>query len=390
MAVRTRAWVALAAVVLIGGGWLLSGGPPATDPGTGQSPVATGPAAAERVVKGGYYLSGNADIRPNTTDRGMRLTSLTTYRSLHDDVVVPGRRRDWISALMDRGVEPNVVLELKTYGGPPPTSLTCAGRRYTVPAPTMTAQQRPGTTAARFYGYDQVTGGELDGLLCRAVTQLDTLPAGPLTVQLASERDTDHEFGITLDGTAYTWAQADAMAVVAYSYIIDFFTTHSTRAATRYTVGMAGFDHDSFLRSYVAAADDIQYNAYNHGATSRPAYDVFHRTYAWLPELPASARGKNVVIAEFGTSLRYGDQAEWIGTVPAAIARLPRIRMTNYFDSDSDWGTLDPRPAGLDALSRAYATAPYSDGFPSPRPPAGPAAEGERLRRPGLLTGWTA
>jgi hypothetical protein len=353
MGVRTKGQAALAAVVLFGSGWYLGGGPAVA------GATAVSGAAAERVVWGGYYLGGNADIRPNTTDRGMHLTSLTTYRSFYDNFVFPGWQKDWISTLMGQGVEPNVVLELKTYGGPPPASLTCAGRQYTVPQPTMTAQQRPGTTPAKFYGYDQVTGGKLDGLLCRAVAQLDALPAGPVTVQFASERDTDHEFGITMNGTAYTWAQADALAVPAYTYIVDYFRTHSTRAGARYTVGMAGFDHDSFVRSYVPAADDIQYNAYNHGATSRPAYDIFHRTYAWLGELPAGAQAKNVVIAEFGTSLKYANQAEWLGTVPAAIDRLPRVRMTNYFDSDTDWGTLDPRPAGLDALARAYATDPY-------------------------------
>ena len=181
----------------------------------------------------------------------------------------------------------------------------------------MTAQQRAGTPWPRFYGYDQVTGGKLDGLPCRAVQQLDALPPGPVTVQFASEPDTDHEFGITLNGHAHTWAQADALAIPAYTYLIDYF-------------------------------------------------QVFNRTYAWLPELPAAAQGKDVVVAEWGTRYSLNDQAAWIAQVPAAITRLNRIRMTNYFDSDGDWGTLNPRQAGLDALKAAYATAPYAT--PQARP----------------------
>ncbi len=356
MAVRTASGAIVAAMALVAGGWVATG--PAV--GGAPTPAAAGArSTAERVVKGGYYLADNADIRPNTTARGMPLTSLTTYRSLHDNDVFPGWGKEWIAELMTRGVEPNVVVELKTYGGPPPEEVACGGRTYETPDANMTAIQRPGTSWPRFYGYDLVTSGRLDGLLCRAVQQLDKLPAGPVTVQFASERDTDHEFGITLNGVARSFAEADALAVGAYTYLVDYFKRHSTRAGTAYTVGIGGWHHDSFVRSYVPAADEIQYNAYNHGAPSRSAYDTFHRTYAWLAELPAASQGKPVVIAEWGTSYSRGDQAAWIATVPAAIARLPRVRMTNYFDAGGDWGTLDPRPAGLDALTAAYRSHPY-------------------------------
>jgi hypothetical protein len=354
MGVRKTSAAVLAAVTLFGGGYLLGGGA-STSAGAAETPKA---AAAERVVKGGYYLGNGADIRPDTVDRGMRLGSLTTYRSLYDNHVFPGWKQEWISALMGRGVEPNFVVELKQYGGPPPATVTCGGKSYPTPAPNMTALQRPNTTWPKYYGYDQVTSGKLDGLLCRAAQQLDALPAGPVTVQFASERDTDHEFGITLNGTAHTFAQADALALPAYTYMINYFRQHSTRQQTRYTAGMGGWHHDSFVRSYLPAADDIQFNAYNQ-KNRRTAYETFHRTYAWLAELPAGAAGKDVVIAEWGTSRVFKDQAAWIATVPAAIARLPRIRMTNYFNSDGDWGVLDPREPGLDALKAAYGTDPY-------------------------------
>jgi hypothetical protein len=355
MGLRSASGAVVAALALVTGGWYVGGG--ASTP-AGAEETGGRAAAVERVVRGGYYLGGNADIRPNTTARGMPLGSLTTYRSLHDSHVFPGWRKEWIAGLMRQGVEPNFVVELKTYGGPPPDEITCGGRTYETPDANMTAQQRPRESWPRFYGYDQVTSGKLDGLLCRAVQQLDKLPAGPVTVQFASERDTDHEFGITLNGVARTFAQADALAIPAYTYLITYFKRHSTRAGTTYTAGMGGWHHDSFVRSYVPAADQIQYNAYNH-RTPRSAYDTFHRAYAWLAELPAASQGKPVVIAEWGTSYNLGDQAAWIATVPAAIARLPRVRMTNYFDSDGDWGTLQPRAAGLDALKAAYRSRPY-------------------------------
>jgi hypothetical protein len=372
MGVRSKAGGFGAALALLAGFWFVGAGPAAADDVPG--PIRTGPHTQPLVprVKGGYYLSGNADIRPNTTARGMNLKSLTTYRSLYDNSIFPGYQKEWINELMAGGVEPNFVVELKLYGGPPSANVTCGGSTYPTPAANMTAGPRVGNSWAKYYGYDQVTSGKLDGLLCRAVQQLDALPAGPVTVQFASERDTDHEFGINLNGTAYNWAEADAMAIPAYTYLINYFKAHSTRAGTQYTVGMGGWDKESFLRSYVPAADRIQYNAYRRNAAQTP-YDVFNRTYQWLAELPAESQSKDVVVAEWGTPSSLNDQAAWIPGVPDAISRLGRISMTNYFDANAGWGTLSPREPGLDALKAAYATVPLYANRPVPssvpRPP---------------------
>jgi hypothetical protein len=169
----------------------------------------------------------------------------------------------------------------------------------------MTIQQRPGTTWPKAYGYGQVLSGSVDGLLARSLAQIKTMKhnSTTFTIQLASEFDTDHEFGTT----AYTWAQADA----------------------------------------------------------RTAYDVFNRTRAQaVADLPAAWLEKPVTIAEWGTAEALGDQAAWIRTVPAAPARLnsepgPSIVVANHFNSTPAWATLDPKAAGLAGLLDAYAAAPF-------------------------------
>jgi hypothetical protein len=121
---------------------------------------------------------------------------------------------------------------------------------------------------------------------------------------------------------------------------------------------MGGFNEASFIRSYVPGVDYIQFNAYNHNAPSSSPYSVFDRTYAWLSELPADAANKQVIIAEWGTNYSFGDEVSYIEATPAAIAQLPRIRMTNYFNSG--WGLLNPKQAGLDALKQAYSQRPFT------------------------------
>lgn len=311
-------------------------------------------------VKGGYYLGGNANITADTVGQGMNLKAMTAYRSFYDRNVFPGWNMTWINNLMTTyGVEPNFVLELKIFGGPPGSSITCNGRTYSIPAPNMTtAFPSPGTTQ---YGYNQVTSGALDGLLCNAVNQLNAMPPGPVNVQFISERDTYHQLGITMGGVNYTWAQADALAIPAVQYLINYFKTHNTRnPRPTFTAGMSGWDRTSWIRSYVPEVDYLQWNPYNHSAPSRTPYEVFSRTYQWLADLPASAATKQVVITEYGTNRTFGNQAEWLRQVPEAIGRLPRIRMTNYFNSDGDWGILEPKQAGLDALKYAYSQPPYA------------------------------
>jgi hypothetical protein len=310
-------------------------------------------------VKGGYYLSSNADMTADTVGQGMNLKALTTYRSFYDLNMFPGWHSDWIEELMTGyGVEPNYVLELKNYGGPPGSSISCGGTTYSIPIGDMTTGF---SGSKKYYGYDQVTSGALDGLLCHAVGQLNAMPPGPINVQFTSERDTEHEYGITMNGVQYSWAQADALSIPAIQYMIHYFRVHNTRTpAPTFTAGMGGWDEASFVRSYVGGPDGvdyIQWDPYNHSAPYRTPYEVFSRTYAWLSELPAEAAGKQVILAEYGSSFTNPSQASWISGVPDALAQLPRIRMVNYFNSGI--GTLNPKQDGLNALKAAYAQYPF-------------------------------
>ncbi|MEV0327084.1 hypothetical protein AB0H63_11665 [Micromonospora echinospora] len=318
-------------------------------------------------VLGGYYLTGNADPTADFSGGGFR--SLTQYRSLADGYTFPGWQKDWLLALGRSGVRVNVVLELKHYGNANTgtQTFTVDGVTYTVPAPSMTIQQRPGTTWPRAYGYSQVLAGHCDGLLARALSQYRTM-GFPVNIQLASELDTDHEFGTTEAGTAYNWAESDARAVTAMSYVVDWFRARSLPAGTTFSVGAGGFDRSCFRRTHpeslMTRLDFLQWNVYatdpTHTAPAR-----FRRTKDWaVADLGPVALSRPVLIAEWGVrKAEFPDQAAWIATVPEAIRRLnreggPRITRTNYFNSG--WGTLIPKDTGLAALRAAYATRPYA------------------------------
>lgn len=330
----------------------------------------TATAAVEYVtapVLGGYYLAGNGD--PTADIAGSNVRSLTQYRSFADGYTFPGWQKDWLVRLGRGGVQVNMVLELKHYGNADTgaQTFTVDGVTYTVPAPSMTIQQRPGTVWPKAYGYSQVLAGHCDGLFARALSQYRTT-GFPVNVQLASELDTDHEFGTTEAGTAYTWAESDARAVAAVGYVVDWFRARSLPAGTTFSVGSGGFDRAAFRRTHpeslMAKLDFLQWNVYatdpGHTALAR-----FRRTKDWaVADLGPVALSRPVIIAEWGVrKAEFPDQAAWIATVPAAIARLnregrPRIARTNYFNSG--WGTLVPKETGLAALRAAYSTAPYA------------------------------
>jgi hypothetical protein len=339
--------------------------------GLAQQPASAAPApaaAAAATVRGGYYLSGNGDVTADAAVLG-NMRALTQYRSLADGNTFPGYQKAWIDAL-GPDVRRNFVLELKSYGGPAGAqTFTVGGVTYTVPAPAMTIQQRPGTTWPKAYGYDQVVRGQIDGLLARSLAQVKTMNHNStLNIQVASEFDTDHEFGTTEDGVAYTWEQSDARAVEAVRYIVTWFRAHGVPAGLTFSVGMGGFNQAAFKRmhpsSLASLIDVLQWNAYNHGS-SRTAYAVFNRTKAWaVTDLPAAWLAKPVYIAEWGTAPALGDQATWIRTVPAALTRMnsepgPKIVLADYFNSNADWATLTPKAAGLAGLHDAYAAAPF-------------------------------
>ncbi|GAB3942749.1 hypothetical protein GCM10027614_30330 [Micromonospora vulcania] len=254
-------------------------------------------------VLGGYYLAGNAD--PTTDMVGGNFRSLTQYRSFADGYIFPGYNRPWLITLGDAGVMINMILEFKHYGAPTdgPQTFTVDGTTYTVPAPAMTIQQRPGTTWPKAYGYGQVLSGQCDGLFARALSQYRTLGFG-VNIQLASEFDTDHEFGTTEAGVPFTWAQSDARAVQAVNYILTWFKARTLPGGTTFSVGIAGFDQACFQRihpeSLMARLDFLQWNVYatNAGDT---ALSRFRRTKDWaVADLGPVGLSRPVLIAEWG------------------------------------------------------------------------------------------
>ena len=203
-------------------------------------------------------------------------------------------------------------------------------------------------------------------MFARALSQYRTLGFG-VNIQLASELDTDHEFGTTEDGKAYTWAESDARAVQAMNYILTWFKARTLPVGTTFSVGLGGFDRACFQRTHpeslMSRLDYLQWNAYATNA-SHTALARFRRTKDWaVADLGPVALSRPVIIAEWGVrSAEIPNQAAWIATVPAAIAQLnaergPRIVRTNYFNSG--WGTLTPKAVGLAALREAYAKRPY-------------------------------
>lgn len=315
---------------------------------------------------GGYYLSGGAD--PTADLAGGNFRSLTQYRSFADGYTFPGYQRPWLITLGKAGVQVNMVLELKHYGAPNagPQTFTVDGTSYTVPEPAMTIQQRPGTSWPKAYGYGQVIAGQCDGLFARALSQYRTMGFA-VNIQLASELDTDHEFGTSEAGRAYTWAESDARAVQAMTYIVNWFRARTLPAGTTFSVGVGGFDRACFQRTHPEALmsklDFLHWNVYATSAGDT-ALARFRRTKDWaVADLGPIGLSRPVLIGEWGVRVaEVPDQAGWIATVPAAIAALnaergPRIVRTNYFNSG--WGTLTPKATGLAALRKAYATRPY-------------------------------
>ncbi|MBY8873791.1 hypothetical protein K7640_18340 [Micromonospora sp. PLK6-60] len=317
-------------------------------------------------VLGGYYLAGNAD--PTADLAGGNFRSLTQYRSFADGYTFPGYQKTWLTTLGQAGIQINMVLELKHYGNSNTgaQTFTVDGVTYTVPAPAMTIQQQPGTTWPKAYGYGQVLAGQCDGLFARALSQYRTLGFG-VNIQLASELDTDHQYGTTESGVAYGWVDSDARAVQAVTYIVNWFKARSLPAGTTFSVGVGGWDRASYQRTHpealMAKLDFLHWNVY---ATSPgdTALARFRRTKDWaVADLGPVALSRPVLIGEWGVRVaEFPDQAAWIATVPPAIAQLnaagrPRIARTNYFNSG--WGTLSPKATGLAALRAAYATPPY-------------------------------
>lgn len=321
----------------------------------------------DKAVAGGYYLSGNGDMRSDTVNQGMNLKGFTQYRSFADAYSVPGYQRDYLKTFVSNGIWGNFVVEYKYYGATVGPQIV---NGKTVPAPNMTIQQRPSTTWPKAYGYNQIISGVCNPLFDRTIAQINAIPSSnPINIQLASEFDTDHEFGITEDGVTYNWATADAKAVVALIYTIDYMKPRITRSNVTFTVGMGGFDRGAWMRMHPESLADridyLQWNVYRRSA-SDTAYQRFGRTKVWSDaDLGPKFKKKDIIVAEWGTPMSLNDQATWIKTVPAAISRLNtesrtgKFVMLNYFNSQNDWATLSPKQAGLDALKFIYGSAPF-------------------------------
>ncbi len=314
-------------------------------------------------IKTGYYRGGNSQPSSNIVG----LESLTQYRSLADGSIWPGYQKGWITAL-PAGTQLSYAIELRHYGAPNTGPQTINGKA--VPAPAMHIQRRSGTTFPLAYGYDQMVTGQLDPLLDRALSQLKSLvaqrPDLQYNWQIASEFDTDHEFGTDEAGISYTWAESDVRAVRAIQYLINYLRDNGLPEQVTFTVGMAGIWRDPWVRMHPPSLawlidGGIQYNAYNHSVPSREPYTVFSMTKAWTVQyLSKKWQALPIVIQEWGTPSSQGDQATWLSKVPAAIAKMnsepgPRVERLNYFDSNDPWGTFIPRVPGEQAWSRMAA-----------------------------------
>jgi hypothetical protein len=336
-------------------------------------------------VAGGVYFGGNADIRNRTTDRSpsMRIGGIQQYRSFADGMLYPGYQKAWISSMVDSGVWLNLVTELKHYGSPTGTqTIMVEGRHYIVPAPVGTVQRRPGTTFPVAYSYEQVLNGDCDGLIHRLLAQLRAVPAGGrVNIQLASEVDTDNEFGTSHGSSFYNREESDMLAVKAYEYIADWLRTPPSEIqgidrGITLSLGYAGqwSGITGFVRTHpeslMSKMDYLHMNSYNRRGNWTPERR-FREIIAWQSSLGPIGRAKDIIVSEFGSpAANIPNQAAFIRGMPAAITKINqeqyeaqqgRFVMTLWFSSrDPSWGVLSPEEDGLVALTEMMDTPPYS------------------------------
>jgi len=350
-----------------------------TDVGVGQDEVLQRSqyAVTER-VRGGIYVASNGDWRTDFANVNMR--SFTGYHSLAETgpAIYPGQT--WRSQLVAAGLLYNLVVELKVYGAPASAqNFTVEGKSYSVPAPNGTIQRRANTTYPVAYSYDQVTKGAIDGLLHRLLVELRKVPVtGWVNIQFASEVDTDNEFGTSAGSAVFDRITSDAKAAAAYSYMIGWLKNPPVGIArlgrgvtfsTGWAGAWSGFDSFKRLHGESMPTDVMQWNVYNRSGNLAP-YDRLSEMITSYRLLGANARKKPIIIAEWGTNKDHvNGQAPYIRAWPAAVQRINaeqllrgegQIVATNYFSSNTpQWGTLDPKAAGIEALRVAFGTAPF-------------------------------
>jgi hypothetical protein len=277
-------------------------------------------------VVAGFYKASGGDFTNDIATYDLHVTGQNTYVSWGSGAAgFP--RTAWMDTLSKNGVIANYVWEPKLYTTPP--------GQY----PQPNGKMGYWTNSVNFYSWTQVTSGALDQLFNDVADAVKALPYN-INIQICSERDTDHQFGGTINGVSYTYAQLDALSVTGVSYIINHFKNRGVTNAT-FSAGMAGFSTDGslFARCYCPDVDIVQFNCYNHG-TWRTAETNFFEQYALLNALPGGAASKPVWIAEWGCDADVRRPA-YFRSVPAVIAKLPRIKFMAYFNS-TVWGTIDP------------------------------------------------
>lgn len=331
-------------------------------------------------VRGGIYIGGNGDWR--TDFAGVNMRSFTGYHSLAENgsAIYPGQA--WRAELVAAGLFYNLIVELKWYGAGAVVAgqnFTVEGVKYTVPAPNGRIQRRANTTFPVAWSYDQVNAGQINGLLHRLYVELRKVPASArVNIQFASEVDTDNEFGTSAGvSNIYDKPESDRRAAQAYAYMINWMRNPPAGipklgSNITFSVGWAGawsgFDSFQRLHPETMPVDYMQWNVYNRSGSKSP-YDRLKEMIAYYRNLGPVMRRKNIIIAEWGTSKDHvGGQAPYIQAWPAAVQAINaeqvirgegQIVVTNYFSSNSpQWGTLDPKPAGIAALKQAYGLSP--------------------------------
>jgi hypothetical protein len=335
-------------------------------------------------VAGGIYFSGNADVRPDTTNRTppISITAIQQYRSLADGSQYPGFQKQWVADMVAGGVWLNFVSEFKHYGAANTNAqtFTVEGRSYTVPAPNM--RYRITLDNALAYGYKQMSDGLLDGLLHRLLASLRAIPAGKrINVQIESEVDTANANGGTVEnGVSYTREQSDIRAVAAVQYMANWLRNPPNGIAplpADVTLSMGYAGQWSGLQNFInthpetlmSKLDYMHMNTYNH-SSNWTAEARFREIKDWINSLGPIGKSKGIIVSEFGSNAAYTpNQAGYMAQMPAAINKLNgelqtagrgQFVATIWFGSNNDtWGTLNPKEAGLVALQQMLDTNPY-------------------------------
>lgn len=328
-------------------------------------------------MRGGIYVRSGADWRADFA--GINIQSFTSYASLAQraTAIYPGAQ--WRADLVAQWKLFNLVVELKHYGAGNPIDqqISVEGRTYVVPAPNGRIQRNPKSTSHPVaWSYDQVLAGQCDGLLHRLLAALRPVTDEQwVNVQLASEIDTDNEFGTSAGAAVYDKPTSDMKARAAYSYMLAWMRYPPPGIAplstgVTFSIGWSGawsgFESFSRLHDDAMPVDYVQWNVYNQNG-DLPPYERLTSMVTSYRRLGPSMRTRPIIIAEWGTSAAHaGGQAPYIEAWPAAVQRVNdeqlargegQIIATNYFDSG--WGLLSPRPAGIEALRRAYAGPPF-------------------------------